>query len=188
MSTLRVIVCTASVLLAVASDAPSLAQAAPDFSRNAATLPRLPYGLDCRACMYSSESGCYEATSQPLVVEAIDGEQVDDKRNCQTLDLLDQGRQTTCSGLTVTRFRSVRVLRGTLPVAAADRFVAMYRTGFDVPQAASGIFLRPDTRYVLFARKANPRSPAGARWGVTAACPIAASHVLADPDVPRAND
>jgi hypothetical protein len=186
MSVARLFVCI--ILFAVAGDTPSFAQASPDFSRNAAKFPGLPFGLDCRKCMYSSESSCYQATSKPLVVEVNDAQQVDDERSCHTFDLIDQGKQTVCSVLVVTRFRSVRVLRGTLPVAVGDRFVSMYRTGFDVRPAASGILLRPKTRYVLFAQRAHPNSPADARWGVTAACPIRPSDVLADPDAPRDND
>ena len=123
---------------------------------------KLPYGLSCSQCMLDEHATCAALPKAELVIDARQMEPIDERREC--------GSGQTCLVSVGARFGSVFVLRSPKATASTKIFLTQYTQDGDAPP--SGIKLMPDTRYVLFTKRAAWRAPFGAQWHVLGACAV----------------
>jgi hypothetical protein len=124
---------------------------------------KLPYGLSCAQCMIDVTSSCAALPKAELVIDARQMEPIDERRECDS--------KQTCQVSVGSRFGSVFVLRSPKATASTKIFLSQYtESSGDAPP--SGVRLMPDTRYVLFTKRAAWRAPFDAQWHVLAACVV----------------
>ncbi len=85
----------------------------------------------------------------------------------------------TCHVATGFRFGGVFVLRSPRPTVSTKIFLSNYTVDDASPAHVDGIRLMPNTRYILFTKKATWNAPFKAEWQVLGACQVPTKPVMA---------
>jgi hypothetical protein len=140
--------------------------------------PQLPFGLDCSQCMIDENSRCAALPRAELVLDARQLQPIDDLQRCYTSQPLDGLDVKTCNVAAGFGFGEVHVLRSADRAVSAKVFLSQYTVEGTPPMHSGGVRLLPDTRYILFTKRAPGNPLFGAQWYVMGACQIPMSQEL----------